>query len=314
MSEMSIAVNGAEYTGWTQVYVRKNLQEVAHSFNFSGSAPASDVLRHQDVRISIAGEAYSAGRIDSITRQLKPGGMVHRYTGRSYVRDLIDASATTDANFNFENKSLGWIFRRLCALYSVPYTEGAGVATRVVPQFVLAAESPWEKMVNEALAQGLIFTSDNEGGVILEMANPATLPVTIDEARVMDISETADGSKQSSVYVSYSGEQKIEVFDRSVPKGVHRPMDVVFDREAAPGEMRRRAETEMKRGRSVKYRLTLGGWEYAPGKPWDVNYRVNLDAPTFTVKKALLVSQVELSCDAFRRRAVLTLEEPDVYG
>ena len=313
MSELSITIGGVRYTGWTRFYIRKNLQEVAHAFHFSGSPPSSDVSRHQDVRVAIAGQPYSAGRIDSITRQLKASGVVHRYTGRSYVRDLIDASATTDSQFNFTNTSLGRVFRRLCALYSVPYTEGLGITTRVVPQFVLSAESPWEKMVNEALAQGLIFTSDNQGGVILAKANPATLPATLTETALMELSETADGSRQYSVYVSRSDNHELKVFDRSVPKGVHRPMDVVFDRAASPGEMRRRAETEMKRGRSVRYTATLGGWEYASGKPWDVNYRVNLDAPTFAVKQALLISQVELSCDAYRRRAVLTLEEPDVY-
>ena len=312
MSDLLIKIEGKEYPTWTTFYMKKSLEEVAHSFNFSVKSKSGihKIQKHDDVKILLGGKSYTAGRVDKTLHTLSKDSNSYSYAGRSYVRDLIDASAT----FHKENKYLWWIFSYLCNMYSVPFTQAEGVKTSIVKKFVLTAEAPWQKMVAEALNQGLIITTDNSGGVILDKAGSEKLPVVLEEGvNFQQMEEEADGSKQFSIYTVRSGDREGYIFDPDLKDKLHRPLDIYIDRETMTGELKKRAEMEMKRGQSKKYRITLGSWKYAEGKYWDVNYQVKVKSPIFELDKYLLITQVEFFLRERRKHVILTLEEKELY-
>ncbi len=313
MSDLLIKIEGKEYPTWTTFYLKKSLDEIAHSFNFSVKAGAGihKIQKHDDVKILFGGKSYTAGRIDKTLHTLNKDSNGYFYAGRSYVRDLIDASATA----HYEGWYLTAIFEHLCAMYGVPYNKPDDVKTSVVKKFALTAESPWQKMAAEALNQGLIITSDLVGGVILGKASSEKLPVVLEEGvNFQQMEEEADGSKQFSVYTVRSEGREGKVFDPDLKaRGFQRPLDIYIDRETMTGELQKRAEMEMKLGRSKKYRIIYGSWKYADGKYWDVNYQVKVKAPTFELDKYLLITQVEFFLKEKRMYVNLTLEEKELY-
>ncbi len=312
MSDLLIKIEGKEYLTWTTFYLKKSLEEVAHSFNFSVKAGAGihKIQKHDDVKILFGGKSYTAGRIDKTIHTLSKDSNVYSYAGRSYVRDLIDSSATA----HYEGWYLTAIFDHLCAIYHVPYDKPDDVKTSIVKKFALTAESPWQKMVAEALNQGLIFTSDLVGGVILGKASSEKLPAVLEEGvNFQQMEEEADGSSQFSAYTVRSGDRQGQVLDPDIGTKFQRPLDIYIDRETMTGELKKRAEMEMKRGQSKKYRITLGSWKYAEGKYWDVNYQVKVKSPTFELDKYLLITQVEFFLRERRKHVVLTLEEKELY-
>ena len=313
MSDLLLKIAGKDYPVWTDFYLRKNLEEVAHSFNFSINAKSEifKIKKHDEVKIHLGGQLYTAGRIDTTRQRLSQSENTFAYTGRSYVRDLIDSMATT----HYTDWYLSSIFEQLCGIYNVPFTQAEGVKTSIVKEFVLTAEPPWQKMMNETINQGLIITTDNRGGVILDKAGSQKLPVIMEEGvNFTELSAEDDGSKEFERYVVRSEGLEAQVKNELMPEGIHRPFDVQMDREAKYSELLKRAEVEKKRGQSKKYRMVVGGWEYAPGKYWDVNYQIKVTSPSFDLDRYLLISQLELYLKKRRKYAVLMLEDDAVYG
>lgn len=178
MPEISLRSGEKLFDRLDRVYVRKSLEEITHSFEFSAQATGINV--HDKVSFFFGTELITSGRVDSRTRSISEERKEIGYTGRSYARDLIDSACTT----NYKNQPLDWIFRKIAGLFGIGFTLDPTVKTSRVKEFALTAESPWNKLAQEAANQGLIATSTNSGDLFLTKISKKEIPVILEMGKI----------------------------------------------------------------------------------------------------------------------------------
>ncbi len=308
MSKLSVNVQGQRIP-IRDFYLKKSLEEIAHSFSFSLGPGGVNTPRHQKVVIDLDSQTLCTGRIDRLERRLKEGAFHQQVSGRSLARDLIDSTAT----FHYQGQYLNWIFSQLCGIFNIPFHKDA--LTNQIKEFACTDESPWQKMAGEALNQDLLILSTPDGGITLQRGPKGTLPLTLEEGKnFASLEEEQDATAQFSHYWlnTADGLSHLER-DNTLPEGVYRSIAINLGRLAYQGELRKRARLELYQGQNTRYTLNLPGWEYKPGQVWEVNYLVAVKAQSFNLNRTLIISQVELRLDQNKRRAKLVLEEPNVY-
>jgi prophage tail gpP-like protein len=118
-NEISLQVDGKEYTSWTTARITRSIEAAAGSLTLiEPTDPENYDLREgSECRVSIGGEPVITGYIDEVALSLNDTGFTVTVEGRDKTADLIDCSAVGKSEVR--NKSLIQIARELCQPFGI---------------------------------------------------------------------------------------------------------------------------------------------------------------------------------------------------
>ncbi len=353
MSEVAVAVwNSAKKKyinlSWKRVLVRKSLDEICHYAEVEiPESERSLVHKHGILQVRYLSPYITEGRdsynqkygfhpvttiyIDEIDEETEKDSHSVIVAGRSAARDIIDSKWSEQI---LGSPTLYQILKQIAAEFGLdgnndvlclPTT--AGDITKPVHSFSWENESPWQKLLTVADAQGLIITSNQLGG--LYIMQPARgdcgWGFAIEEGvNVRHPRRSESGAEQYHEYIVKAQFGEAHAIDYTCPnkrKLTINLTEFIIDKE----KLNRRAKTEMLRRREDRITCSLSGWglteeqiqklggTYHKEIFWEVNLLIPVKIPSCNVNAKMLISQVEYTADSSSFSCDVTLVKPEAY-
>ena len=320
---------------WLRVKVRKSLDDICHTMELE--LPPSQrgrIRKHDRIQVYLENPLLSTeGRhlvatimVDEVVVSADASSYGIAVLGRSPARDIIDSAwsgwswphvydaagdrVATPVTFaelvrDIVRREFGW---RDDMVATFPQND----PTQEVGYFAWHAESPWQKLITEADAQGFMMTSSGAGGLFIWRPQQTTRyeRFSIDEGKnVRSIEWRENGAEQFHRYVVKSNFAQAEVFDNEC--NTRRVLTIDVAREGVhPDKLYRRARTEMLRRREIRTAVTVPGWGLSDPLirrlgntaqreiTWSPNFLVPVSVPSMDISRNLLVAEVEHEADA----------------
>ena len=324
---------------WLRLRIRKSLDDICHTLEMEiPSSHRAAVRKHDLIRVRVENPLISGGRrlvatvrVDEITSDAEANA--HRVTviGRSPARDIIDSTWEGELWSNNDARwTLAGVARRIAGEFDIDvdwFPKGQPDPTACVNFFAWQNESPWAKLIVEADAQGFLITSNEAGGLYIwkaaGTARSEGFHVT-EGGNVRTVEWRQNGAEQFHEYVVRGAFAEARVFDPECRTSRVLYIDMV-DERVEPEKLRRRAETEMRRRRENRTRVTVSGWGLSdrqiralPGTAnrelfWSPNFLIPVRMPSLGLRDNLLTAEVEHEADAHVMQTTVTLVHREAY-
>lgn len=300
MSNLTLTVNGKNYTGFKEVAVVRSIQQAAHQFELK-AAPALDaaqgVFDIEDgalCEIRIDDELVMTGYVDDVITDYD--AKTHEVTviGRSKAADLVDCS-TTGKQIK-KGDTLAGVAKALCSDFGIQVSIDSSAFSAANKAFsgadlsLDAGQSIFEFLEELARMRAVLLVSDAAGNLVITRAGNARSGTNLELGKNI---KAAQGSRSSrSLFSEYqvAGQQSIwatsDTEANSQPlakvKGDskrHRPFVIHNDSPADVEQCQARAQHQQRvnygRSRSIQY--TLQGWTQTQGgQLWMPNQLINI--------------------------------------
>ncbi|MDR1031030.1 MAG: hypothetical protein LBL76_09190 [Treponema sp.] len=321
---------------WRHLFIRKSLDSICHTLEVE-IAPTERKWIHTHDKLEVrvpnpvmkdseeaGGRRVTTVLVDEITAQVD--GSTHRITvlGRSPARDMIDSTFSDD----YPEMTLKALTNRIGGKFSItcetfPNTEDP---TQLVPAFCLEGESPWIKLVNEANNQGFLFTANEAGNLYLWKAgrgNPEHFHLT-EGINIKTIRWTENGSEQFHRYIVTGGGNNVQLVDSTCENNRELTIDMT-DPAITQTKLERRAQTEMRRRRETRTRVTVSGWgltdeqikRLGPTEEkevfWVPNILILVTVPSLGLADRLLICEVEYEASPEMLGCTITVVNHEAY-
>lgn len=328
---------------WRSIKLRKSLDEICHTLELEiPSSERQKVKRHNKLEIrcrnnlvndSNGERRVSTVLIDEITSSASKDKHSLIVIGRSPARDIIDSTwSDFEDNFDYNDRTLREITRHIGKKFNIvcdTFPVDQPDPTDPVCFFSFENESPWTKLMDEADQKGYIFTSNEAGNLYLwrvPEAGAVRKPFHITEGiNIKNLKWTENGSEQFHEYiVKGGGYDPVHLIDNSCPGNRTLTIDLT-DTYIEEKDLKRRAETEMRRRREVKTTVAVSGWGLTDEQIkslgdtneqeifWVPNTIIPVKVPTLELNTNLLISEVEYSADAETMSCDITLVNREMY-
>ena len=321
---------------WRNVKIKKSLDDICHTFELE--IPASERAKvHKHNRIEVRYENSfvrdSGGKrlvttvlVDEITPNVDASKNSVMVIGRSPARDIID-STWTDHRINMTfyelTKDIAGKFNIAC--YIIP--TNIGDPTVRVHYFAWDNESPWTKLIAEADSQGFVLTSNEAGDLyIWEPASAARGEgFNLTEGRnIKTIEWKESGAEQYHEYIVNAAGREARATDNTCNNKRILTINLTnptFD----PDNLRKRAETEMRRRRENRITVSVPGWGLTDTQIknlgttirkeifWVPNILIPVSMPSLNLRDNLLISEVEQEANTETMSSTITLVNREAY-
>jgi len=326
---------------WRTIKIKKSLDEICHILELE--IPSSErlkVKKHHRLEVrcknNLVNDSNGERRVttvlvDEITASADADKHSILVIGRSPARDIIDSTwSDLDDNFDYNDRTLREIIKNIGKKFNIvcdSFPTNQSDPTEPVAYFSFENESPWAKLIDEADQQGFIFTSNEAGNLYLWKVHSAiTKPFHITEGvNIKNIKWTENGSEQFSEYIVKGGwYDPVHVIDNSCLGKRILTIDI-DDPFITEKELKRRAETEMRRRREIKTTVSVSGWGLTDEQIkslgetirkeiyWVPNVLIPVKVPTFGLNANLLISEVEYTANNETMSCDLTLVNREMY-
>ena len=313
---------------WRRVVVRKTLDDICHTLELELPPDQRvNVNKHHKIEVRFENPLIqdSAGKrrittvlVDEVRSAAEDGKRYVSVIGRSPARDIIDSTWSEDFKEMTLKELVNAIGKRF-GISCVTFPNDGGDPTQPVYDFRLENESPWQKLFNEADAQGYIFTSNEAGNLYLWKVQSGLREEPfqlVEGVNIKTIEWTENGAEQFHEYVVTGGfADPVKVIDSTCKN--NRILTIDIDNPLiAPEKLKRRAETERNRRRENRTTVTVHGWgltdaqikslgAVTEGKEvfWVPNLLIPVKSPTLGLNANLLIAEVEQEAappDTFR--------------
>jgi prophage tail gpP-like protein len=260
---------------WRRLAIHKSLDDICHALEAEIAPSERESVRKHDklevryanplVKDSGGARRVATVLVDEVTEEADARRHAVTAAGRSPARDIIDSGWSadyTEMTLRELARAIGKKFNIVCDTFPT----NRGDPTSVVKAFRLENESPWAKLTGEADNQGFIFTS-NEAGDLYLWPVPALSGAAwgfhlTEGVNIKNISRQENGSEQYREYIVTGGGKTVTVKDMTCPAGRVRTIDITRP-DISEAELRRRAQTEMRRRRETRVTVTAPGWGLA---------------------------------------------------
>lgn len=343
MSEVSLVVDGKDYSGWNQVSLRFSVEELCPSFSVGYTERLDDasepieIVEGDEVEVFVDGELVLTGYVDDVSEDYDSAAPSHTLSiaGRAKTGDLIDCSYPGKGVIRKKK------FRQIAATLCEPF--GIGVSfdtltmgeaealdellTKPIPKFVVEyGETPFEALTRLARSRGLFLATSAGGDLVF--ARSQTLPLN---AIIRQGENVKRGGYHGSFRDRYSdyvwrsqtaGDDnwngknaahiKHEITDGAITRT--RVLALRPEHGIPKDELERRAtwERNTRAAKSQRLSYTVNGWSHLSGL-WQPNTLPMVIDDVLGVSNTYLISTVELTIDASGEIANLELVGPGAY-
>tara|TARA_B100000700_G_scaffold15695_1_gene15454 strand:+ start:2948 stop:3991 length:1044 start_codon:yes stop_codon:yes gene_type:complete len=331
VSELVLIVDGTRHRGWTEVQVRRGLDQIADTFEVAltekwseGAAPRR-LRAGQAVVVEIDGERVITGYIDDVLPNYDARQHQLVINGRSKTADLVDSSSTAQP---WETaQTVEQIARRVAAPFGIDVVAEVDVGAPLRAIEIEPGQTYGEALIQLAGYRALLLISDAQGRLVI--TRPPRARLTTELALGENIRAAngrfSDRDRFSEVIVQgqsaaddgFWGEPASAAEGRAKDPGIerYRPTLVVCDTSADTASCRQRAEWEIRQrwGQSRGVTYTVAGWRHAEGlwRPGDLvpirDKWMGLDGTEW------LITHVQFLLDERGERSEIRVAPPSSY-
>lgn len=335
MPEISLLVNGRNYSGWKTARVTRGIESISGGFELSvserweaGAAPWP-IYEGDECTLSLAGQRVITGYVDKRNVSYGAGEHSLSVSGRDKAGALVDCSYLGPP-WEWARTPVLKVAGDIAAQQAVSVSLAAGLALGPAPAKTSAdpgdsCHSVIEKLCRKA---GILAVSDGAGAVVLMRPGFVRASTALVEGEnILSASADFDGSSRFRRYVVLGQHQATDDWFGSGTAGVRgeasdatvtrasRVLVVRPEGNVTVESARRRAEWEatVRAARGDSVSVTVQGWTQADGTLWPVNALVSVRAPYLGVQGDMLISQVVYSVGEDGTKTALTLRRPDAF-
>ena len=322
---------------WRRIYIRKSLDDICHTLE-AEIAPSERLKIHKHDKLEVryakalVKDSGGGGRVttvlvDEITTTTDTRGLGITVYGRSPARDIVDSTWSDD----YTEMTLRELTRKIGKKFNIDcdtFPTDKADPTRIVSAFRIENESPWARLTGEADNQGFVFTSNEAGNLYLwpvpALSGAAWGFHLTESVNVKSVSWTENGSEQYHEYIVTGGGVKITVTDPTCHNNRVRTINITRP-DITETELRRRAETEMKRRRQTRTMLNVPGWGLTDGQIKRLgdtaqkeiffvpNLLIPVKCPSIGLNGKLLISDVEYEATPESIGSTVTVVNKEAY-
>lgn len=328
-SVVILEINGAGYTGWTDIRVSRSMDSACSEFSFSSvvhPVNSGNIKIGGVCRVLYDGQLLLTGRIDYVTIQYNDTEYKYSVSGRSLTKDIVDCSVASGYDYNQST------IRDLASALAAPY--GIEVVTdsdAVVDNFVAHAsgETVFAALQRVSDTLGLIITDDEAGRLVIGSAGRRATTnrlvevlsgsLKIDESeRYSEVIVKGQGRGSDDNYGTSVAQVRATATDRDIAR--KKTIVITADKQLSNKDAQQRAnyEVSLRAGKGITITYEMRGW--AGRELWREGTLINVDDPLLGVSGQYLISAVDYNqSDTTTCSLSLCLPsaydpEPDVSG
>lgn len=332
--QITLVVDGAEYTGWIQAEVERSLDQFAHRFDLTYVDKWSDFVDPWPIRpgnsvvVKYGDHVLVTGHVDftSFTASSDSSWKL-RAAGRSLTGDLVDSSAIHKSG-SWQNAKLSTIANDLVRPYglsvllSVPDNDP-------IPKFALQeGETVYDALDRLVRNRGFLLFTHPDGNVglirLLDFIGVvADAPVAQALSRELEEDQQQVHNQyflRSQSFTSDDTGADISIrrkFDGPAVTGMrYRPLVIFADAASDRAQLEKRAlwEQSVRYGRSLRVRYTFPGVLDPNGFPWAPGNHYHVRDQALGVEETLLCCAARLHVTAEDLTTDVEFTRPEAFS
>lgn len=308
MSDVVLTLGKKKYDGWTSVWISRGIEQLCGSFNlaytdrWSGRDKPWPIHMGDSCSVSVDGSVVITGYIDDVSLDFDSAGFSMSCSGRDAAGDLVDCSAVPKI---WESRTVPQIAAEIIKPFGMHVKTSVNTGKPLWFFGVSPGETAFDAIERLCRFRGVLPVSDGTGALLL--TGPGTTRV---QTPLIEGKNILTGSIVRSLRDRYS---RVTVYgqdigmDDSTPEqnagpagtatdpGVkrHRPLVILSEIPADTAALKQRAvwESAVRRGRSVRARVSVQGWTHASGI-WQPNTLVKLTSRWLGIDNWMLITAV----------------------
>lgn len=335
MEDVTLAVNGVEYGGWTEVEIVRSIEQIAGTFSLKVSerfpeSPVSRPIRPGDeCTLLIGGEVVITGHVDDV--DISHDAASHEVTvrGRDATGDLVDSAAVHEPG-EWSERRLDRIAADLAKPFGISVRAAADVG-KPFPKFRLEeGETAFEAIERMCRQRAILPVSDGKGGLVLTRRGTARAPAALvlglnikaasgsfsDRERFQRYIVKAQQSGNDFLSGEAAASPKAEASDPAIAR--YRPAIVLAEEQGDGATLAERAkwEASVRAGRARRGEITVQGFRAggAGGRLWNPNQIVSVEDEFLGINADMLIATVAFRLTgADGRVSVLSVARPEAF-
>lgn len=329
IKEVSLACNGTKLTNWSNITIRKSIEQFADEYDFELSTKrindagllestgiaqddvvdAEDEVNQDDkIEICIEKELVLTGYCDNIDLAYDANDATLRLGGLSKSGDLVDSSAIYQTGL-WADAKLDQIIADICEPFGIG-TFSVGDLGENFKNFKVQPGEKCYELISRALSmRQMLAVSQPDGdiaisrvrtaysGAVIELGpNGNVLRANINRNR-RDVHNRYIFKGQTSASDDWNGKSASQlegvIEDPNVKR--YRPLVVLARKQRAAEDLGKRAlwERNVRAGRGERYRYTVTDWFDSTGRLYEPNTLVHVKDRLARLDDLMLVSTVE---------------------
>lgn len=337
--EISLVIDGQEYTGWNELNISRSLKESAATFDVAvserwagiGSAPWQ-ILPFKEVIVYVGEDPVLSGYVESYEPSYGASEHSVRIGGRSRTCDLVDCMPDVGTG-QFSGYTLDAIARTLCGYFGVGVVVQCDVGDPLTDATLEKTETAFSFLDKLARLRSVLLTDDVNGNLVITQAgSQGSAGALIEGQNILTASAKLAGNERFQQYVVLSQTPVAQNGDDSQPQVTGSATDPGCPRNRRYVEMAENPSSKDQAADRAKWRalhnfgasteatITVTGWRQpdpsgGPSGPlWDTNLLVPVTSPFLAIDRQLLIGKVEFQLDeSGGRRTVLTVAPPEAF-
>lgn len=346
MSEIILKVNDKNYANWTELSIRRSVDEFCGSFAFTSTDTQDQgypVKRGDAVEVLVDGVTKVKGFIDQIRADYSIGSHTISVVGRDNVSNVIDSDVPNNWKVA-ENVTKIKGFETMCRFIlnatgnrDIPIVNEAGTIPNFTDEEKQEAE-PGQKamdfLASFARKRNVYLNTDGNGAfrIFRPQSNPATDSISLvktipNQNNVLSRTFVSGEADRYRTVVVRSQENPSGGFydftaadatgtatDSDVRSG--RILDFMAEETMTNAECKNRAKEEVniRRARSVEYTCTVAGASQSDGTPWDYGFTIAVADETADIFGTFFIRSATITKSLDRGTITqLVLVPPDAY-
>lgn len=330
MDSIQLFLDTQIYTGWTRWRVERGLEQLAGSFELSVVQPLTtafpaSISPGASVKIMLNEDPLIAGYIDERSFSLDSESLSIGITGRDKTADLVDCSVVHPSG-QFKLPTLTALATELAQPFGISVVSRMAHDAKIPRLNVEQGETVFELLERVARAQNALLTTNGNGDMVLIQAEQFSSLGRINLSEAMKIERHDSHQDRHSEYRMLGQNPNMEDSDEEATNrvkpsagakdsGIKRYRPLVLMAEEHNSDMAKRANWEMRtrKGRSLRWTLTLAGHRTVQGLLWQPGYLIAITSQQNWIPDTLLISRVVWQWDEQGATTELELTLPDAY-
>jgi prophage tail gpP-like protein len=326
MNSIRLQVNGVEYTDFTAATVELRIDALSNLFSFSAASSGGKPLPFtggESCVVIVNDQPMLTGYIEMVNGSYDHQSHTIDVRGRDKTCDIVDS--TLDAISDIKppitlKKVIQRIVKELGTSVSViDNVSPEAFKTETDIQAPEPGDNAFEFLESLARTRQVLLTSDSDGNIVIDRASGtdhgAILQNVIgyDGNNILTAGYSYDHTGRFHFYKASSGAnllaaafakiaepgeisaQKGDTTDTEARKG--RNFVFVPEKDLPAADCNKRAiwESNIRKARSKTYSCVVQGFEFAPGKLWDINQLVTIVDEFANIDAKMLINSVAFS-------------------
>ena len=347
-----LRLNGADYSGWTNLGINISLTQLAGTFSlgvtekYPGAQASYDFKLGSACQVLLNGQTVITGYVETISPSYSKGQHGITLSGRDLTGDLVDCAHLGDTQ-QWLGQSLTQIAKDLLKPFNIPLVMETEPGENFLDARYSQGDSVLDFLNGLCSQRNVLPYSKGDGKLTLGSVGAIRSAGTLEMGgNILSGSAEYSSKDRYSSYIAKgqsggggpsadvwakmvaddSGEEYLEqVADKVIsPSGTatdeavkrYRPMVVLMGNKTDAQSCQKMADFEAtsRAGAGSRASVTVQGWTHQGGKLWAINTLVPIKDDNLGLNKNLLIESVNFSLDETNgSQTVLSLVDPRAY-